>query len=83
MRIIFMKGWAEEEKLSYKPVIANNIITSMRTLCQACVDLQVLTVTLCSAFALLPSHSLPPPPRSPGDPMLMPPPSACWPTMIS
>ncbi len=32
MRIIFMKGWAEEEKLSYKPVIANNIITASRGL---------------------------------------------------
>lgn len=36
-----MKGWSEEEKMGYKTVIANNIITSMRTLCQACVDLKV------------------------------------------
>jgi hypothetical protein len=36
-----MKGWAEEERVGYKATIANNVITSMRSLCQACVDLQV------------------------------------------
>lgn len=36
-----MSGWNEEEKLAYRSVIAGNVISSMRSLCQACLNLNV------------------------------------------
>lgn len=41
MRLIFMSGWNEEEKLAYRSVIAGNVISSMRSLCQACLNLNI------------------------------------------
>jgi GTPase SAR1 family protein len=41
MKIIHLDGFTEEEKLYYKSIIHNNSITAMRSLCQACKDLEI------------------------------------------
>jgi len=41
MKIIHLSGFSADERKSYKSIINNNIITSMRSLCQATVDLDL------------------------------------------
>jgi len=41
MKIIHLSGFSEEERNSYKSIIFNNTISSMRVLCQACQDLHI------------------------------------------
>lgn len=47
MRIIHLHGFSEEERLSYKSIIYNNTISSMRVLCQACQDLDLRVSSEC------------------------------------
>ncbi len=41
MKILHLSGFNDDEKLSYRSIIHNNAITSMRVLCQACINLEV------------------------------------------
>eukprot|EP01089_Gocevia_fonbrunei_P001772 TRINITY_DN1167_c0_g1_i1.p1 TRINITY_DN1167_c0_g1~~TRINITY_DN1167_c0_g1_i1.p1 ORF type:complete len:355 (-),score=57.67 TRINITY_DN1167_c0_g1_i1:147-1211(-) len=41
MKIIHLKGFTDEERSAYKTIIYNNVISSMRSLCQACYDLNI------------------------------------------
>ena len=41
MKIIHKEGYSEEEKLSYKSIIHNNVISAMRTLINAANDLHI------------------------------------------
>eukprot|EP01104_Vermistella_antarctica_P020390 TRINITY_DN8702_c0_g1_i1.p1 TRINITY_DN8702_c0_g1~~TRINITY_DN8702_c0_g1_i1.p1 ORF type:complete len:354 (-),score=109.00 TRINITY_DN8702_c0_g1_i1:378-1439(-) len=41
MKIIHLRGFTEAERNSYKTIIFNNLILSMRTLVQACTDLGI------------------------------------------
>jgi len=47
MKIIHLQGFSEEERLSYKSIIYNNSISSMRVLCQACRDLGITVGSNC------------------------------------
>ena len=41
MKILHLDGFSTEEKLKYKTIIYTNIIASMKTLIQACKDLNI------------------------------------------
>jgi GTPase SAR1 family protein len=41
MQILHKNGWTNEEKLRFRPIILQNLLGSMQTLCRACIDLSI------------------------------------------